>query len=378
MSEQSGISQRAALIMAGVALVVGILASLAIRPPSSAPASHVTAKDGTVGPALYWRVHSAFNTRLPVLGDGMVYVVDRLREATGGRIDLELFDPGELAPAFAGSESVRSGKVDAAFTWVGYDQGRIPAATLIGAVPFGMDPPEFLAWWHHGGGRELGEALYAEHDLRPILCGLIGPETAGWFREPIRTAEDLKGLKIRFSGLAGKALERLGASVTVLPGGEIFQALEKGAIDATEFSQPVIDNMLGFDQVVKVNHFPGWHQTFSAFHLLVNPSHWQELDQETRVMIELACQAGTVWSYAVSEALQGPVIEQFPDRGVRPEMLSDELLQVLYDESQRTLDDEAAADEWFARILEHPRAFSATYAEWEERAYLPRGFPNRD
>ena len=110
---------------------------------------------------------------------------------------MQLFDPGEVVPAFEITESVKERKVQAGFQWIGYDQGRIPASTLIAAVPFGMEPMEFTAWWYYGGGRELGESLYEEHNVMPILCSITGPETAGWFREPVESVDDLVGLGVR-------------------------------------------------------------------------------------------------------------------------------------------------------------------------------------
>jgi TRAP-type mannitol/chloroaromatic compound transport system substrate-binding protein len=135
-----------------------------------------------------------------------------------------------LVPAMEITESVKEGKIEAGYQWVGHDQGRIPASTLIAAVPFGMEPMEFLAWWYYGGGQALGEALYQPHNVMPILCGITSPETAGWFREPVESLDDLVGVKIRFAGLGGRVLQQPGASVTMIPAGETFQALEKGAI----------------------------------------------------------------------------------------------------------------------------------------------------
>ncbi len=108
----------------------------------------------------------------------------------------------------------------------------------------------------------------------------------GWFRSPIESLDDFKGLKIRFAGLGGKVLQKLGASVTMIPGGEIFQALEKGAIDATEFSMPAVDQLLGFDRVAKFNYYPGWHQTFTSTHLVINLQIWRDLDEADRVLLQ--------------------------------------------------------------------------------------------
>jgi hypothetical protein len=222
-------------------------------------------------------------------------------------VELVPYEPGELVPAFSIVDAVREGKVPAGYTWLGYDQGKIPASALIAAVPFGMEPWEFSAWWYEADGRALTERLYHADGVHPIYCGIIGPETAGWFRKPIDTIEDLRGLKIRFAGLGGKVLERLGASVTMLPGGEIFQALEKGAIDATEYSLPVVDEALGFDRVASINYFPGWHQTYTSFHLVVNLAIWDGLAAADRALLDTACTAGVTRNLARSEGLQGAV-----------------------------------------------------------------------
>ncbi len=372
MNTHTGISPRALLAAVLAALAVGVLASLSIRPPGTAAAP--TGGSGTERQEIRWRLTSAFNTHLPAIGEAVVYVSDALARASAGTIVLQPFEPGELVPPFSITEAVRERKVQAGITWLGYDQGRMPASTLIASVPFGMEPWEFMAWWYEGGGRELGEALYHEQNVHPVLCSMTGPETAGWFREPIASVDDFVGMKIRFAGLGGEVLQRLGASVTLIPGGEIFQALEKGAIDATEFSLPVIDQMLGFDQVAKFNYFPGWHQPFSAGHLVVNLDLWSGLGGDTRAMIDLACTASVSRALARSEAAQGAVIRGFEQKGVTAASLPRSILEELRRVSHQVLDEQAAADRQFARILASQRAFSETYGNWKRLGYLPRDF----
>lgn len=364
------ISPRAALIAVITALLLGVIASLALRPPSRTVSNESGPLLRTQENKVHWRVSSAFAANLPIIGEVGVYVADTLSDVSAERITFSVYDPGELMPAFAISEAVRDNKIPAGYTWAGYDQGRIPAASLIAAVPFGLEPTGFMAWWYHAGGRELGEELYATQNIHPVLCGLIGPETAGWFRKPIASIDDFHGLKIRFSGIGGRVLQSLGASVTIMPGGEIFQALEKGAIDATEFSQPTIDAMLGFDRVTKYNYFPGWHQTFSSFHLLVNLETWQALDETQRSMINASCMSGVVWSLARSEALQGAALLTMADKGVESRIFSDEILDQLRDATTTVLEEEAAADAMFARILRHQQDFTREYETWKHRAYV--------
>ncbi|MCP5179299.1 MAG: TRAP transporter substrate-binding protein [Pseudomonadales bacterium] len=370
-----GLSNGAALTAVSVAFVVGLIGSLAIRPPTTSTAT-TTSTGGGSGAEIrvHWRLPVVFQTTLPVLGDNPVYVADQIMKASGGSFHIRLFEPGEIVPAFSVTDAVRDNKVEAGYTWLGYDQGKIPASALLGAVPFGMEPWEYSAWWYEGGGRELGEALYAPHNIHLIYCGMTGPETAGWFRHRITSLSDVKGLKIRFAGIGGKVLEQLGASVTMLPGGEIFQALEKGAIDATEFALPIVDQTLGFDRVAKFNYYPGWHQPFTASHLVVNRQHWEALSPADQTLVDTACTAGITRNLARSEGLQGAVMEKFPEKGVSAEDLPLDLLHELRKVTDQVLDEEAAKDPDFARILASQKAFRGEYAHWKSHAYLPRDF----
>ncbi len=375
-------SIREALVAVVVAFIAGGLAIGSLSPARRGPADRAdtnsmetqgggpSADPSATGRApLRWRISSAFGTHLPGLGENAVRVAERLRVATAGRVRFTIDDPGEVVPAFAIVDAVRAGKIEAGYTWLGYDQGRLPASVLFGAVPFGMTPWEYTAWWVGGGGRALAREIYHPLGIEPILCGMIGPETAGWFRREILTPADLAGLKIRFAGLGGRALQKLGASVTMMPGGEIFQALEKGAIDATEFSLPEVDARLGFDRVARFNYFPGWHQPHTAFHLVVHKATWDALAADTRETIELACGDGVHRNLARVEATQGPVLADFERRGVQTRTLSPALVDALRVAVAEVLDEEAAGDVDFARTLEHQRSFRREYRRWRALAY---------
>lgn len=366
-------TNRMALIAVVVAFLVGMLATLAIRPPGAQTANVANTEERAVA-TLRWRVPVAFATTLEVLGDNVRWVTDAIDRASNGAMILDPFEPGEIVPAFNIVDAVREGKVQAGYTWLGYDQGKIPASPLLGAVPFGMEPWEYTAWWYEWGGRELGQNLYAKYGVHPVLCGLIGPETAGWFRTPIDDLADLEGLKIRFAGLGGRVIERLGASVTMLPGGEIFQALEKGAIDATEFSLPNVDEALGFDRIAKLNYYPGWHQTYTAAHLVVNDAVWQRLSAREQAVIDTACTAGVTRNLAKSEAKQGPILAGFAGKGVTAISLPESILRELNRVTDEVMAEEARRDEDFRVIHASQLAFREQYALWKRFAYLPRDF----
>ena len=230
----------------------------------------------------------------------------------------------------------------------------------------------YIGWWYFAGGRELAEAVYAEHNMKPIFCAITGPETAGWFREPLVSAEDINGLKIRFAGLGGRAMQRAGASITMLPAGEIFQALETGVIDATEFSQPLTDRALGFSRIAKFNYYPGWHQPFSATHVVVNLDVWGEMRSSDQALLDGLCTAGVARNLGYSEAMQGPIVRGLADVGVSARVLPEDLLARLRLAVDEVLDEEAAGDEHFAIILASQREYQEVYGEWRRLAYPPR------
>jgi TRAP-type mannitol/chloroaromatic compound transport system substrate-binding protein len=360
-----------ALVAILFAFLVGIIGALALRQDTRAVA---TQAQGSELAKVHWRVPVAFGTNLPALGDNILHVATSLARASAERIQFQVFEPGMLLPVFSITEGVRDNKIPAGYTWLGYDSGKIPATPLVSAVPFGMEPWEFTAWYYDDEGQALTEALYAPHQVHPILCGIIGPETAGWFRHTIDSLDDFRGLKIRFAGLGGVVLQKLGASVTMLPGGEIFQALEKGAIDATEYSLPVVDQMLGFDRVAKYNYFPGWHQTFTAAHLVVNQSVWNQLPDADQAMIEMACAAGVIRNLSRGEALQGKVMAGFSAKGVTPMKFPLPILKELQLVTNEVMQEEADKDAEFAKIWASQKKFLKTYRLWKDNAYLPRDF----
>ncbi|XKE45874.1 TRAP transporter substrate-binding protein [Halomonas organivorans] len=322
---------------------------------------------------LRWRMPVAFSTNLPGLGSPAAWVADNLTTASDGSIEVRVYEPGELVPAFDILQSVSDGKVQAGYTWIGYDQGKVPAVPLFAAVPFGLKPWAFTGWYYYGGGHEMLQEVYANKgfDVHAQLCGIIGPETAGWYANEITSLEDYEGLKIRFAGLGGKVLERLGASVTMMPGGELFQALEKGTIDATEFSMPAIDQILGFDQVVNYNLFPGWHQPFTAQYMLINKDEWERTTEAQKALVEASCTAATTLALAEGEYKNGAVLAGFQEQGVNAQQIPMEVLEELKAVTNEVLAEEAANDEDFRRVYESQQAFQETYSVWDSRAYLP-------
>ncbi len=321
-----------------------------------------------------WKMQAAFGSNLPALGDTIPGIMDSLKEATDGRVVIKHYEPSKLVPTLNITDAVKSGKIEAGYTWLGYDQGKLPSSVLFASVPFGMEPWEYIGWWYEAGGQKLAEDIYHKINIHPLLCGMTGPETAGWFKKEINGLEDVKGLKMRFAGIGGQVMQDLGASVTVLPGGEIFQALEKGAIDATEFSLPAVDQKLGFNKVAKYNYFPGWHQPHAAFHLVVNKQEWDKTSAMDKAVINLACEASVTRDLARSEGIQGAAMAELESAGAISKRLPEPLLRELQKVSTKVLEAEASKDNDFKSVYEHQLAFSKDYKRWKQFGYLPRDF----
>jgi TRAP-type mannitol/chloroaromatic compound transport system substrate-binding protein len=319
-----------------------------------------------------WQVPMAFASTLTALGDTMPWVSEQLARASGGRIQLQVAEPGTVIPALSIFENVSNGNVDAGYSWMGYEWGQVPATALFGAVPFGLESAEFSAWMYFHGGHDLLDELLEPYNVKAVFCGTISPEAAGWFRTPIESVDDLQGLKFRAAGVGGEIMSELGMSVTMLPGGELYQALETGVLDATEFSLPTVDEQLGFYQVAKYYLLPGWHQPSTNQYLYINLDAWNDLDDATQGMIEMACTAGVAYSYARAEALQGAVLERFEAEGVELVQLSDELLTAFQDATETVMQRRSEQDEMFGRVYASMREFQEELNPWRQLGYLPR------
>lgn len=325
-----------------------------------------------------WAVPISFSSQLTALGDTLPWVAERLDAASGGKIKLEVFEPNKLIPALAVFESAATGEIDAGYSWMGYERGQVPASALFGATPFGLEPTEFSAWMFFGGGKELLEELYEPLGVHPVYCGTISPEAAGWFTFPIENVEQLDGLKFRAAGLGGEIMKEVGMSVTVLPGGELYQALETGVLDATEFSLPTVDKQLGFSQVAKYYHLPGWHQPSTSQYLYVNAEVWDGLNATTQALIETTCMAGVTYAISRAEALQGAVLKEFEADGVQAIQLPEEVLQTFRDATDVVMERESANDPMFAEVYASMMAFQEEHKPWKELGYLPRDWAQDD
>ena len=317
-----------------------------------------------------WKMASTFPGNLSILGEGAINFTQRVDLISNGNIKIKFFEPGALVPPLEIFDAVSSGAVDAGWSTAGYWAGKIPAVQFFTAIPFGPNASEFLAWYHEGGGKELWEGIYAEHNLRPVQCGIISPEASGWFRNEITSVDDLKGLKMRFFGLGAKVLDKIGVSTQLLAGGDIYPALELGTIDATEFAMPSIDLELGFYQVAKHYYFPGWHQPASALELLINLDKWNALSDSQKAQIETTCTESVVKLLTMAESRQPKALEELKSKGVNLHRWPDEILKTFENAWYEVVEEEAAKNEDFARVWDSLSEFRKSYKTWKNLGFV--------
>jgi len=345
----------------GAAAVAAMLATTAISNPAEA------------ADRVRWQMTMGFPSTLTALADTAPWVAEQIHTMSGGSMTLQVFEPGKLVKGTEVFDAVSQGKVDSGYVWAGYEIGKVPAAALFGAQPFGLEPMEMMAFMLEKGGQQMMEEIYAEHNIMPLYCGVISPEAAGWFTFPLESLDQVKGMRIRFAGLGGEVMQKMGAEVTLLPGSELFEALEKGVIDATEFSLPTVDEQLGFYKVAKFYHMPGWHQPSTSQYLYVNLDKWNSLDESQQTIMRTACTAGVAKSLARAEGLQGAVLNKFTqDLGVTAVTLPDEILKELQAKTDEVMAEFSAKDEDFARVWAAMEAFKEEHNSWKELGYLPR------
>ena len=324
-----------------------------------------------------WRMQSAFGSTLTHLGTSGVRFSKDIERMSAGQFEVKFHEPGALIPPLECFDSVSKGAVEACWTTPGYHTGKYPEAAFFTTVPFGPNFGEFLAWKWFGGGNKLRDEIYAKHGLMAVEAFCIGPETSGWFRREIKSVQQLKGLKMRFFGLGAQVVQKLGVSTQLLAAADIFPALERGVIDATEFSMPAMDVKLGFHQVAKFNYFPGWHQQVSCSEVLMNKAAHDKLPAAYKAMLEVAGQAQVAYTYAESESAQFAVMAEMRDKyKVQVKRWKDSDLAAFEKAWLEVIKEESAKSPGFKKVADHYMAFRKQYAVWGDSqvmkpTYLP-------
>ncbi len=280
----------------------------------------------------------------PGLGTGAQRFAERLTAMTDGRIKVNYFAAGERVKAFDSFDEVASGNAQMYHGADYYWKGKHPGLAYFTAVPFGMTYTEINAWMQFGGGQEIYDELTADFGLKSLPCGNTGVQMGGWFRKEMRSASDFKGLKMRMPGLGGDVIAKLGASPVSLPGGQIYENLVSGAIDATEWVGPWNDSFMKFYEAAKYYYYPGMHEPAAQLTLGINKKFWDGLSKSDQMIITAASEMENSVMMSEYNAKNGASLASLiSDQGVKLRSFSDDIYDSFGD----------AAAEVFEEVQQH-------------------------
>jgi TRAP-type mannitol/chloroaromatic compound transport system substrate-binding protein len=262
--------------------IAGVLAA------GAAPAVHAQA-------AIRWRLASSFPKSLDTIYGAAEIMAKKVNEMTAGKFVITVAAPGEIVPAFGVVDAVQAATIEMTHTAPYYFFGKDPTFALGTAIPFGLNSRQITAWMFEGNGMKLMREFYDPYNIINFVGGNTGAQMGGWWRKEIKSLADIKGAKFRVGGFGGRVMERIGAVPQNIPGGEIYQALEKGTIDAAEWVGPYDDEKLGFNKVAPNYAYPGFWEGGAQLEFYINKAAYNGLSAENKAILECAC------TYAATE-----------------------------------------------------------------------------
>ena len=316
------------------------------------------AKKVTLKLATSWPAH------FPIMGTGVDTFAKRCFELSGGSLEVKIYPKNILVPALQVFDSCSAAQIDAFHSGVYYWKGKNPAFSIFGGMPLGLTSEEMITWMKFGGGYELWREMYAKFNLYPLIGGTTGPQMGGWFKKPINSLSDLKGLKMRIPGLGGEVMKKLGVNPVLLTAGEIYTALERGTIDATEWVGPALDSMMGFSKVADY-YYTGWHEPGSILEITFNKARWEKLSDEHKAIIT-----------ASSEEMTGNMLQEFRYKNakafkelpsnVQIKTFPKDIMDAAKIALSEILNDESKKNEDFNRALKSYEAFYALNKPYDD------------
>ncbi len=320
-----------------------------------------------------WKMVTTWPKDFPGLGTGANRLAQTIGDMSGGQLEVKVYGAGELVPAMGVFDGVAGGTAEMGHASAYYWKGKHEATQFFSAVPFGLTAQEINGWLSYGGGQELWDELYAGFGLKAFPAGNTGVQMGGWFNREINALDDFSGLVMRMPGLGGEVLRRLNATVQNLPGGEIFQALKTGAIDATEWVGPYNDLAFGFHQAAKYYYWPGWHEPGTAMEAMINRTAWESLPTDLQHIVRHACQSTNENMLAEFTTRNGVALKTLVEKhGVQLKRFSDDVLTEIGRVARDVVGEIAAKDPLSNSVYASFNAYrsqSVSYTRISEEAY---------
>lgn len=321
-------------------------------------------------PSLKWRLTSSFPKSLGTLYGGAEFLAKQVAEMTDGNFTIQCFAAGEIVPGLQALDAAGNGTVEIAHTAPYYYVGKDPSFAFGSAIPFGLNARQQNAWLIHGGGGDLLNDLFKKYGVIGFPVGNTGTQMGGWFRNEIKTIDDLKGLKMRIAGIAGNVMGKLGVIPQQLAGGDIYPALEKGTIDAAEWVGPYDDEKLGFVRVAPYYYYPGWWEGGTILQGMINLNKWNELPKQYQAVLKNAMQNANVWVQGRYDALNPAALRRLVAAGAKLRPFSTEIMNAALKSANELYAEISAKNKTFERLLKNANAFRADeYLWWQVGEY---------
>ena len=315
--------------------------------------------------AIRWRLASSFPKALDTIYGGAEVFARKVKEMSGGKFEISVHSGGELMPPFGVVDGVQNGTVELCHTVPYYFYGKNPAFALGSAIPFGLNARQMTAWMMQGNGRKLMNEFYANYNIVSFAGGNTGTQMGGWFRKEIKGPDDFKGMKMRLGGgLIGEVMKEMGAVPQSIPGGEIYQALEKGTIDAAEWVGPYDDQKLGFNKVAPYYYYPGWWEGGPEVDFFINKKAFEGLPAEYRAIIESAAAFAHIDMLAEYDAKNPAALKQLIGAKTKVVPFSQAVLDASFKASMKVFEENNAKSPEWKKIYADLRAFQRDQVAW--------------
>ncbi len=331
--------------------ITGVLAA------ATAPAVHAQ-------PAIRWRLASSFPKSLDTIYGGADTFARAVKTMSGGRFDISVHPAGELLPAFGVVDGVQNGTVECAHTAPYYFFGKDETFAIGCAIPFGLNSRQMSAWMYEGNGLRLMREFYAKYGIINFPAGNTGSQMGGWYRKEVKSVADTKGLKFRVGGFAGKVIERLGGVPQNIPGGEIYQALEKGTIDAAEWVGPYDDQKLGFNKVAPFYYYPGWWEGGPQLDVFINHKAYDALSADNKAIVEAAAAQAHVTMQAKYDTLNPSALRQLVGTGTKLRAFPTDIMNAAFKASMDLYSEISAKNENWRKVYADYAKFRADQNLW--------------
>ena len=352
-----------------ITLCVNVLIACSEQTPAA-----LSSQQADINQTYQWKMVTTWPPGFPVLQKGAERFADNIRAMSNGRLDIKVYAGGELIPPLQVFDAVSQGSVEMGHGSAYYWAGKVPEAQFFSTVPFGMTARGMNAWLYDGGGLELWREIYKPFHVIPFPLGNTGVQMGGWFNKEINSLEDIKGLKMRIPGLGGKVLAKAGGNPILLAGSEVYTALERNTIDATEWIGPYHDQRLGLYRAAKHYYYPGWHEPGTVLELTINQRAWESLPTDLQAIISNAAQAENLRMLSEMEQKNMAALDELRKReGIEIHRFPNEVLSRLKTLTNETLIEEAERDPKFKRVYDAYQNFRRKNDAWSaisENAYL--------